>query len=216
MITADHIIVGSEDEISRHGDLVALIVQDRLTQWLDCYPSEKKDHSAELAARQHFVGPRDKVKQLYSDGSVEFISSAKTLGWRHDVSTPHMPQINGVAERAGRRVLEGARTLLSMSGLSHMWWREASRFFCYLRNVHDTVRWKQTPYELRVNVPFPGHRLPFGCLVNYKPHAKRESSTVKNLILGHSLVYLRVTIVITECVGQVTTLFCTWELAKMP
>ena len=36
------------------------------------------------------------------------------------------------------------------------------------------VRGDLTPHELRHGTPFRGHRLPFGCAVEYKPHAIAE------------------------------------------
>ena len=53
-----------------------------------------------MAALQHFVGPNDKVKFFYTDGSGELEGAAKIMKWVHDTSTPYRPQANRVAERA--------------------------------------------------------------------------------------------------------------------
>lgn len=68
---------------------------------------------------QQFVGPKDEVRRLYSGGAHELAPAAHDLRWRHDVSTPHRPQSNGVAERVVGRVLEGTGAVLMKSGLPH-------------------------------------------------------------------------------------------------
>jgi hypothetical protein len=117
-------------------------------------------------------------KMVYSDNANEIGKAAKTVGFQHEPSTPHRPQSNGIAESAVRRVLEGTRSVLYASGLSHAWWREATRAYAYMRNIHDKVQDGKTPYELRFNERFPGLVLPFGCLVEYKPQAEREVDLV--------------------------------------
>ena len=79
-VTADHIIVGEKQESKRH-DTVAVIVQDRATYWLAGYPKASKTTEDTVAALQHFVGPNDKVKFFYTDGSGELESAAKIMKW---------------------------------------------------------------------------------------------------------------------------------------
>ena len=68
LVTADHIVLGSEDDFSRHGDTAALVCQDFCTKWIGGYPAPAKSAAESTTALQHFVG-RSKVKRLYSDGS---------------------------------------------------------------------------------------------------------------------------------------------------
>ena len=63
--------------------------------------------------------------------------------------------------------------------MSHAWWQEAMRAYCYLRNIHDIVRDGKTPYELRHGVIFAGYKLPFGCSVRYKPQSFREKGQLQ-------------------------------------
>ena len=117
-----------------------------------------------MRALQHFAG-EEKVSLLYTDGSGELERASLDLGIPHDVSTPHRPQNNGVAERMVRRIIEGTRCCLFASGLGHVWWREAMHAYCYLRNIHGVVEieTKKPRYELRFGQPFGGHILPFSC-----------------------------------------------------
>ena len=101
LITADHIVLGSEEDHSRHGDTAALVCQDFATKWLGGYPAPAKSAPESTAALQHFVG-EEKVKRLYSDGSGELEAASKKMEIPHDVSTPQRPQNNGVAEQAVR------------------------------------------------------------------------------------------------------------------
>ena len=55
----------------------------------------------------------------------------------------------------------------------------AARAYCFLRNVHDVVENDKTPYELRHGTSFKGKKLPFGCLVSYKPNSKREVEQIQ-------------------------------------
>ena len=138
LVTADHIVLGSESDFSRHGDTAALVCQDFGTKWIAGYPAPAKSAAESTTAFQHFVGD-SKVKRLYSDGSGELGAASQNMLIPHDVSTPQRPQDNGIAERAVRRVIEGTRCCLLQSGLCHAWWKEAMRAYCYNRNVCDVV-----------------------------------------------------------------------------
>ena len=184
LVTADHAIIGDEQEASRHGHRAALILLDTATKWMGCYPSATKSAADTLQALQNFVGPREKVEYFYTDNSGELAAAAKTLGWRHDTSTPNRPQTNGMAESAVRKVLEGTRAVLLQSGLPHRWWAEAAQCYCSLRNVCDVVVDGVTAYQRRQQQDFKGVRLPFGCAVQYKPSAAREVNNLENLVRG--------------------------------
>ena len=60
-------------------------------------------------------------KQVHSllghAGKTSVLSTAKKMGWRHDVATPRRPQSNGVAEAAVGRMIDGTRPLLGQLGL---------------------------------------------------------------------------------------------------
>ncbi|MCP3878846.1 MAG: hypothetical protein GY701_10710 [Sulfitobacter sp.] len=113
----------------------AVVMHDRATQWLDCFPKATKSHADTVEAFHEFAGTRDKIKQFYCDNSHELLAAARTVGWRCPTATPGVPQTNGLAERMVRKVKEGARCLLVQAGLPPKWWTYAVRAFCFAHNI---------------------------------------------------------------------------------
>ena len=95
LVTADHLILANEDEHSRHGDAVSLVIQDRATRWIESHPNATKSAPDTLYAFKQFVRADTDVQRLYSDVSKEIASAAKSMGWRHDSSTrtDHRPMV---------------------------------------------------------------------------------------------------------------------------
>ena len=110
-ITCDHNIL-NENNASRSSDRLAMVVLDRFTQWLQGYPSKTKTADECDIYLEEFVGPQCEPQHVYSDNSKEFIKALRDLKWRHDTSTPHRSETNGVAERAVRQVKEGTACTL--------------------------------------------------------------------------------------------------------
>ena len=48
-------------------------------------------------------------------------------------------RLNGIAERAVRRVKEGTSAVLLQSGLNESWWADSMECYTYLRNVTDLL-----------------------------------------------------------------------------
>ncbi|GJY43593.1 zinc finger, CCHC-type containing protein [Tanacetum coccineum] len=72
----------------------------------------------------------------------------QSVGIIHETTTPYTPQQNGAAERKNRALKEMVNSMLSYSGLSEGFWREAMLTACYLLNMVPNKRNKTTPYEL--------------------------------------------------------------------
>ena len=94
-----------------------------------------------------------KIKILRSDNggeytSAEFAAYLTKEGVRHELTIPHTPQQNGVAERLNRTLIESVRTMLADSKLPHKFWAEALSTAVYLRNRSPTkALQKVTPCE---------------------------------------------------------------------
>ena len=120
-LTADHIVLAKDEAADKHGDKYALVVFDKFTGILMAYPAVRKDAATPKASFQSFVAPNDEIKHIYTDNSGELQKACRELGWRHDTSTPHRPQTNGLAERMGKVVIKGTQSVLHNSGLGHEW-----------------------------------------------------------------------------------------------
>jgi hypothetical protein len=105
LITADHMVLRAPDA-GALGELAALVIFDRGTGWIGCYPVPDKTADSAFGALSHFAGPMDQAQasatHFYSDNAPELGSAAEQLGWLHSTSTPGRPATNGVAERAVR------------------------------------------------------------------------------------------------------------------
>ena len=122
------------------------------------------------------IGPKDKVKLLYSDNSNEIEVACNTLSPTHDGSLFEHPQSNGAAEQAVRRSVEGTRRLLAQSGLSLRYLRQVAVCIACSRNLFDVVHsglYKgKIPYEGRFEISFEGKRVCFGKEIKLLPSQK--------------------------------------------
>jgi len=153
---------------------VALVIQDRATNWLQSYATKTKSAEDTKAGFQRFLGPQQKVEHIYTDNSKEFKKATKELGMSHDTPTPHRPQTNGVAERAVRRVKEGTSCTLQQSGFAEAWWACAMMCYCFLRNIVDELKGDHTAWERRFDKKFEGPVIPFGAEITYKPITQKD------------------------------------------
>ena len=186
LITIDYMSSRSADTIDQLSS--ALIMKDIGTGWIDVFPASSHHVDETVEALQTMVGPRDKVRSIYSDDAPEFKAAVRVLGWRLSTSTPGKPQSNGIAERAVRSVVDGARTLLEQSGLPIRWWSRAARFFCLMKNCTGL---SPTPWEKRHEAPFPGRLVPFGSVVFYRsaidPAGRFEPTGQKGIVVGYHM-----------------------------
>ena len=69
-------------------------------------------------------------------------------GIHHELTVPHTPEQNGVAERMNRTLMESARSMMSHAGLPDSYWAEAVATAAYITNrTSTTALEKMTPYE---------------------------------------------------------------------
>ena len=114
----------------------------------------------------------EQIGTLRSDNGGEYVSSEfeaylKSKGIHHELTVPHSPEQNGVAERMNRTLMESARSMIAHAGLPNCYWAEAVATAAYLRNRVPTVAFKEktTPYEQWYGrKPNLGHLKVFGCM----------------------------------------------------
>ena len=93
------------------------------------------------------------VKIVRSDRGGEFIQDHlakwfKLKGITHELSAPHTPQQNGVAECFNHTTHEHALAMLEDAGMAKSFWPEAHEYASYTRNRSPTKALdKMTPYE---------------------------------------------------------------------
>ena len=90
-----------------------------------------------------------RVSTLRSDNggeylSKEFRSYLKSKGIRQELTVPHSPEQNGVAERMNRTLMETARSMMAHAGLPERFWAEAVETAAYIRNRTPTTAIKDT------------------------------------------------------------------------
>ena len=113
----------------------------------------------------------ESIMKLRTDNGGEYTSKdfqtyLASKGIEHQLTVPHSPQQNGVAERQNRTLMESARAMLSHSNLPNKFWAEAVATAAYLRNRTTTCANEQqlTPFERWYgHKPDISHLRVFGC-----------------------------------------------------
>ena len=123
------------------------------------------------------------VVAIRSDNGTEFCSKEfdnylKTEGIEHQLTNTYSPEMNGVAERINRTIIEGVRSVLVETNLPKNLWAELTMAFVYLKNrfPHKKLGYK-TPYVLWHEHGFSVRhlrRIGSKCYVNI-PFKKRTS-----------------------------------------
>lgn len=84
-----------------------------------------------------------KLKCIRSDNGGEysgpFDAYCKEHGIRHQFTPPKTPQLNGLAERMNRTIVERMRCLISQSGLSMTFWGEALNTVVHVLNLSPSA-----------------------------------------------------------------------------
>ncbi|PKU76837.1 Retrovirus-related Pol polyprotein from transposon TNT 1-94 [Dendrobium catenatum] len=136
-------------------------------------------------------------KRFRSDGGGEFTSTAflsilQAHGILHQISCPHTPEQNGLAERKHRHLLDITRTLLHAANLPDKFWLEAIATANYLINrLPSKPLSLKSPYQMLYNAtPDYSHLRTFGCLcfpwLQPYTHNKFEPRSQPCLFLGYS------------------------------
>ncbi|GFX42221.1 copia protein [Trichonephila clavipes] len=87
-------------------------------------------------------------------------------GIKHERTNIYTPQQNGASERLNRTVIDGARTVLSESGLDKSFWPEAVLYFVHVWNRLCHSGQTLTPIELYIGIkPSIRHLRPFGYIL---------------------------------------------------
>ena len=168
LVNADHIIAHSDEAMGLTGERDALVVVDRYSEYVDCFPLMTKTADDAHGALLDFFG-RNRPKYMWTHSSPELIRAIKDMNVPHGKATPSRHQNNGYCERTVRKVIEGARTLLEHAGLPSCFWSFAVRFLCHAQNIKVTEG--DSPWNKRHRKGnFDKKKLILvGCIVDYLP-----------------------------------------------
>jgi hypothetical protein len=124
--------------------------------------------------------------------SKEFVAFCKSTGIRRELTVPHNPQQNGVAERKNRSIEETVKALLNDQGLSMFLWGEAAMTTIYVQNrsPHCILKDMTPEEDFLGKKPNVENLRIFGCPVySHIPKDKRnklEPSGKKGIFVGYS------------------------------
>lgn len=126
------------------------------------------------------------IKRLHSDNGGEFIALASYLkekGIEHTMSPSYSPNLNGVAERTNRTIVESARSMMEHASLPRRFWAEAVVYAAKIQNVFHSPRdKKRSRYEMMSGTkPSVSHFRTFGCLAwHHIPKELRKKLDAKS------------------------------------
>ncbi|KAI3499715.1 hypothetical protein L1887_35524 [Cichorium endivia] len=130
-----------------------------------------------------------KLKMLRSDRggeylSIEFLDYMKECGIVSQLSPPRTPQLNGVAERRNRTLLDMVRSMMSRASLPIHFWGYALETAAHILNLVPTKKVAKTPHEMRTGkVPSLAHIKVCGCedFVRRETHDKLTEKETRSL-----------------------------------
>ena len=94
-LTADHVIARSERSQGVTGQEDALLIMDRATKWIDCFPLRDKSAENARLSLLSFAGGVN-IGTIYTDGSRELDAAVRLIGCTHDTSTHTVPRLMGL------------------------------------------------------------------------------------------------------------------------
>ena len=134
-----------------------------------------------------------KIKVLRSDRggeylSIEFFDHLKNCGIVSQLTPPRTPQLNGVAERRNRTLLDMVRSMMSRATLPIRFWGYALETAAHILNRVPTKKVSKTPFEMwKGKRPSLGHIKIWGCEVFVRREAqdKLEARSEKCHFIGY-------------------------------
>lgn len=160
---------------------------------------QSKDEVAEYVRKYIARVEREtdkRVKRFRTDNGLEYCN--KTLkrlldevGIKHERTNVDTPQMNGIAERINRTLLDLVRAMLKNAELPERFWAEAVVTACYIKNrvIHSSIN--DIPESIWTgHKPSVKHLKAYGCLayahVNKQGRHKLDSRGKECILVGYS------------------------------
>ncbi|KAJ1520304.1 hypothetical protein ONE63_004503 [Megalurothrips usitatus] len=153
-------LCGPIKPVAYNGVKYIMTIIDDYTHYVVVYGLKSKESQEVVACIKAYVArvsvlfPRG-ISQFRCDNGTEYVNETLQSfflenGIAYELTIPGTPEVNGVAERLNRSLLEKARCLLFGSGLSKRFWIEALLTAVYLLNRSPTqaLKGKVVPAEL--------------------------------------------------------------------
>ncbi|KAJ9553804.1 hypothetical protein OSB04_017849 [Centaurea solstitialis] len=134
-----------------------------------------------------------KIKVIRSDRggkylSIEFFDHLRSCGIVSQLTPPRTPQLNGVAERRNRTLLDMVRSMMSRATLPISFWGYALETGAHILNLVPTKKVSKTPFEMwKGKCPSLNHIKIWGCevFVRRETQDKLEARSEKCLFIGY-------------------------------
>ncbi|KAJ9544124.1 hypothetical protein OSB04_023831 [Centaurea solstitialis] len=151
-----------------------------------------------------------KIKILHSDRggeylSLEFNGYLKECGIVSQLSPPRTPQLNGVAERCNRTLLDMVRSMMTRAPLSIYLWGYALETAAYILNLVPTKKVEKTPHEMWTGKkPSLAHIKVWGCevFVRHESQDKLADKSEKCLFIARRGVFRERELIAKEVSGS--------------
>lgn len=138
-----------------------------------------------------------KIKKIRSDNGLEFCNDEikklfNEVGIKHERTNTYTPQMNGVAERINRTLLDMVRVMLKTANLPEKFWAEALMTASYIKNrtLHSAINGNVPKSLWTGNKPSIKHLKVYGCLaiVHVTKHGKHklDSRGKECVMVGYS------------------------------
>lgn len=181
------------------GVVIFLLFIDIYSRMSWVYFLENKSETFEKF--QHFKAMVEKqsglhIKALRTERDGEFLSNQFTIfcqenGIHRELTVPYTTKQNGIGKRKNRTIVEIARSMLQVKGLSNQFWTETVATSVYLLNLSPTrAAMNQTPFEAwKGKKSFVSHLRIFRCisyaLVNSQVRKKLDEKSEKCIFVGY-------------------------------
>jgi transposase InsO family protein len=155
--------VGPARVCSFGGKWYVLVVVDDFCRYSWVFFMTAKDeaftHARDLILRLQNEFPKNAMRAIHSDNGIEFENTqfatfCASLGLEHQLSSPYVPQQNGIVERKNRTLVEMVKTMLDEHRNPMRFWAEAINTACNVSNrIFLRTFLSKTSYELRFGRP---------------------------------------------------------------
>lgn len=173
------------DDFSRKTTIMCIKSKDEVTDCVKKYIARVEREKGE------------KVKRFRTDNGLEYCNKVltdffKNTGIKHEKSNVETPQMNGIAERINRTLMDLVRSMLKSAKLPQKFWAEAVVTAAYIRDRvgHTSIK-GDVPLAIWTNrTPSVQHLKVYGCLayanLPKQGRKKLDDRAVKCFLVGYA------------------------------